>query len=306
MVVFPDDERWERGSSSLCPDRLCMPRIIHGACQQELPTTVHREEHTHAVYHICLVHRGRGSMVYRGGVTSTVAGSLLIVSPGEPHCFLLPPGEASCYSEVTFEVLNENEDAVLAPLHELLSEWSGRACTRWRCGNVVPPVMQKRMQSTLRRIVAGCLMPIRSRAFYANRALLDLLELVSEVLDPAISIVDDPLQEAADLIECNMHRALSVQAVAAEVGMSTNHFIRSFRQRFGETPLVYHQRNRIRAAQRLLTQTQYPIKLIAEWTGFSDVYYFSRLFSAKTGTPPAAYRRQKSGVRLPEGESPEE
>jgi LacI family transcriptional regulator len=49
-----------------------------------------------------------------------------------------------------------------------------------------------------------------------------------------------------------------------------------------------------RAAQ-LLTETDLPVKAIAEKCGFNQAKYFSQVFHAKVGLPPGAYRRSTGG-----------
>lgn len=49
-------------------------------------------------------------------------------------------------------------------------------------------------------------------------------------------------------------------------------------------------------ACRLLTRTGLPVRVIAERCGFGSEYYFSRIFSAKTGYPPTVYRKNFRNV----------
>ena len=59
----------------------------------------------------------------------------------------------------------------------------------------------------------------------------------------------------------------------------------------GDVVHEYQRMLRVRRAKQLLKETDKPITDIAQLTGFSDVFYFSRVFRAQQGCPPSEYRR---------------
>jgi AraC-like DNA-binding protein len=87
-------------------------------------------------------------------------------------------------------------------------------------------------------------------------------------------------------------RPLDVAALAAAVGLSRAHFIRSFRAAFGETPHRYLQRRRIERAMAMLRNTDKPVTEICLDVGFTSLGTFSRTFRDVLGTSPRAYRRR--------------
>ena len=58
---------------------------------------------------------------------------------------------------------------------------------------------------------------------------------------------------------------------------------------------------RIRAACRILTATDDPLKAVAGSLGFCDEYYFSRAFKAEMKTSPGRYRASRRSVQTPRG-----
>lgn len=89
----------------------------------------------------------------------------------------------------------------------------------------------------------------------------------------------------------NLHNTLTVENLAQYCGFSTDHFSRSFKNKFGIRPANYIQSRRIARAQFLLLSTQDSLKQIAENSGFKNASYFSRTFKKITGNTPACFRK---------------
>ena len=86
--------------------------------------------------------------------------------------------------------------------------------------------------------------------------------------------------------------ALRIDEFARLAGLSKKHFTGEFVSVYGDTPGRFILSLRIDMACRLLTRTGLPVREVAERCGFGSEYYFSRIFSAKTGYPPTVYRKK--------------
>ena len=84
---------------------------------------------------------------------------------------------------------------------------------------------------------------------------------------------------------------VSVDAVAAERGMSRSHFSHHFRARTGLTPARFMTEVRVQGAARTLLATRAPLKQIAAEWGFANVNHFGKVFRRFQHASPAAYRR---------------
>lgn len=82
----------------------------------------------------------------------------------------------------------------------------------------------------------------------------------------------------------------SVESLAAIAGMSRSSFAESFSKAFGEGPIEYVQRVRLRLAAHLLGATDLPVKVIASSIGYQSRSYFSRAFRAAYGVDPSTFR----------------
>ncbi|MDD3744105.1 MAG: helix-turn-helix domain-containing protein [Lentimicrobiaceae bacterium] len=81
-----------------------------------------------------------------------------------------------------------------------------------------------------------------------------------------------------------------LKPLLARTGYCPDYFRQLFKQETGYCPTEYLINHRIAYAQKLLSQrhiTGYTIKEIALYSGFSDPYYFSRVFRKKTGKSPS-------------------
>lgn len=84
----------------------------------------------------------------------------------------------------------------------------------------------------------------------------------------------------------------SVDSLAALAGMSRASFSDHFSRTFGQGPIEFVQKTRLRVAARLLEVTDLPIKAVAASIGYAGSRQFSRAFEAAYGSLPTRYRDQ--------------
>jgi len=96
------------------------------------------------------------------------------------------------------------------------------------------------------------------------------------------------LLRARDRMDRSYADALDIEALARSVHLSRAHFIRSFKETFGETPHRYLQRRRLERAMALLRETERPVTEICFDVGFSSLGTFSRTFRDIVGVSPSA------------------
>lgn len=79
--------------------------------------------------------------------------------------------------------------------------------------------------------------------------------------------------------------------MASELHLSVSQFSRLYREFFKSKPIDDLIGMRINMAEYYLRATSMPINHIANMAGFTDIYYFSRVFKTKTGQTATAYRK---------------
>jgi transcriptional regulator GlxA family with amidase domain len=87
-------------------------------------------------------------------------------------------------------------------------------------------------------------------------------------------------------------KPLCIVRLAQIAEVSEAHFIRTFRQTFGETPHRYLQRRRGERAMFLLRATDRSVTDICFDVGFSSLGSFSRIFHAIVGESPTGFRQK--------------
>jgi AraC-like DNA-binding protein len=80
--------------------------------------------------------------------------------------------------------------------------------------------------------------------------------------------------------------------LAASVGLSPYHFVRSFKASVSLPPHSYQIQLRMNRARELLETTALPVTGIAAQVGYDDPSNLARLFHKHFGVTPAAYRRE--------------
>lgn len=105
------------------------------------------------------------------------------------------------------------------------------------------------------------------------------------------------LYRARDFIVGSYKRSISLDEMAKVACLSPNHFIRTFKQIFHQTPHQYLTGWRLNKAQKLLKQTNLPVIQICQSVGFESHSSFSLLFRRYFGLSPEKYRRQKGDFR---------
>ncbi|MEU7468997.1 helix-turn-helix transcriptional regulator [Streptomyces sp. NPDC044984] len=88
---------------------------------------------------------------------------------------------------------------------------------------------------------------------------------------------------------------LDLAAIAAHAGYSRYHFIRAFRETYGETPGQYLTHRRIECAEDLLRTAHLSVTEICHLVGFSSPGTFSARFKTRTGLTPSEYRTRHVG-----------
>jgi AraC-like DNA-binding protein len=102
---------------------------------------------------------------------------------------------------------------------------------------------------------------------------------------------DARLRRVDEFIRENLGSSFSLKAIAREAGLSRFHFLRLFKQTYGETPFKRVTRLRMEEAQRRLARSRESVTEIASACGYENSAHFASAFRRMFGISPTAFRR---------------
>ncbi|MFE4709843.1 helix-turn-helix domain-containing protein [Paenibacillus sp. NPDC056722] len=95
-----------------------------------------------------------------------------------------------------------------------------------------------------------------------------------------------------DYIEQHYQQELTIDHLAKVAGISTRHFMRLFKKRYGYSAIDYLAVYRIERAQQLMRSGgHHRLRDIARHVGYHDDIYFRRKFKQISGVPPATFMK---------------
>lgn len=110
-----------------------------------------------------------------------------------------------------------------------------------------------------------------------------------------IQAVDDfCVAKALSIIRERACQGLTTDELTSEVHASRSQLEKKFRQCIGRSPQAEIRRVRLDKVRQLLTETDLPLKRIAEITGFGSIEYLSVFFKRAVGETPGQFRANTS------------
>lgn len=96
-------------------------------------------------------------------------------------------------------------------------------------------------------------------------------------------------------IDCHIADTVRLADIATITHQSTEHIIRTFKERYGITPYQYLLESKMRLARIMLGHSNKTVEEIATELGFYDTHHFSARFEKMHGCRPSVYRQQHKG-----------
>jgi AraC-like DNA-binding protein len=228
----------------------------------------------------------RGTFGYRalGAHYDLVSGSVLVGRPGDEY-------------RCTHDHRDDGDECLSFQFADDVEDTLGTSLRTWRT-SAVPPLSPLMVLGELaeRAATGETQLGVDEAALLFTRR---FIELSSGRSQTPSSVAERDRRRAVDAalwLAEHSQGAASLEAVAAQVGLSPFHFLRVFRKVLGVTPHQYLVRARLRHAARLLASDR-AVTDIAYAVGFGDLSNFVRSFRRAAGVSPRAFRKLSRGDR---------
>ncbi|WP_036719478.1 helix-turn-helix domain-containing protein [Paenibacillus harenae] len=231
---------------------------------------------------LVMLYTGSMNIVINGQLLSVQPGCVVKLMPGREEAFAFAKAEDTWHRWVAVHVQGLSEELYafldglpsVLPLTEEMNRLTDLILTLQHSSYSDDPII--------------CTLGLAALQLYPTES----LRLVNErEKHPSVYKAISWMQE-------NYANDISLQELAVQAGVSSEHLVRLFRQYENDTPIHYLWSLRIKQAINLLVHTGLTITEISERCGFKTTHHFSRLIKQSTELTASQIRQQSwKGLR---------
>ena len=126
-----------------------------------------------------------------------------------------------------------------------------------------------------------------------EQQLLDYSESLLQIREDHLVVSSDLIRHINAFLRNHIYDNVSLKDIANQFEISPSYLCRIFKIYYNDTPISYYNLMKIQEAKRIMEEYYHmKIKDVAELLGFSDQYYFSKVFKQQYGVSPSVFRAQ--------------
>lgn len=237
--------------------------------------------HTHEGYAIGVIESGVEAFSYRGAAHEAVAGSVVIIHPGEVHT-----GHAGIPEGWSYRMLYPDSALVQQAATEVQENFKG-----------IPffanPVLQDVELADQLRRMHQAIENAESTLERESRFLWTLSQLIARYASDRLSptpVKQEHLavEQVQTFLKTHYAESISLEQLAQRVNLKPLRLLRIFQREMGLPPHTYLVQVRVAQAKKLLS-LGLPIAQVAYDTGFTDQSHLNRHFKRLVGVTPKQY-----------------
>lgn len=249
--------------------------------KQESGSTYNYAEHIQNEYEVIYILNGSVEYKCNGEEFVVNAGDMYFIQPGQTHeeKSLSEPLEFIYIKFFLYNYRGVRMDSFLNDVNKQRFEQPGRGL-REKFVKIFEEMNNQEL--AFKQVVENSILEI----------LIDVMRILQmNQLEKSTSIsVNVIITQIIEDVAMNVHKNYSVEEISRTYGISKSSFHHSFKKQTGLPFKDYVNRNKIREAEHQLTVTDKTVTNISWSLGFSNVYYFSRLFKRYNGITPTEFR----------------
>lgn len=229
-------------------------------------------------YQLIYVTDGNINVVNGGSVEIYTKGTILLFRPGVPQIYNCSRDDNSGYMWIHFSGMAA--ESILENCGFIGNEYRTTSVHASDIGvirQMITEITQKPMGYQVKLVALFCEL---------------LNKLMRRTTDKKDRTVYRRLKPAINAMEQETHRVYSVAEYANMCNMSEYHFLHSFKEYCGQSPMQYRNEIAMKRAEYLLENTDLPVGEISHAIGIEDALYFSKKFHRYFGISPTACRKR--------------
>lgn len=194
------------------------------------------------------------------------------------------------FAGARFEVNRRKAEALLGTLPPVvyLQAAEDQATLRWAIERMMAEMHDGKPGASLAAHHLAHLMLLQVLRLYLSRH-------VGEQVGWFYALADPQLNKAIEAMHVDPAHRWTLSELAANAGMSRSIFAQRFRERVGETPIVYLTRWRMMLAVERLAGGRDPMAKVARSSGYESENAFNTAFRRVMGCSPRRYARADQG-----------
>ncbi|AIQ19783.1 AraC family transcriptional regulator [Paenibacillus sp. FSL H7-0357] len=253
--------------------------------------------HAHPQYEFNYVLEGEQLIIVNNHSYTQRAGDLVLLRPGDSHSSRSGNGKPFTYFCIHFDIDDKILISLLSRLNHVLFESDSTIAHK------LGPVLSKLVE--ISKSIAGDI--TMSQRMRLQSAVFDLFAQLWEAFSIDAHLSSSTTYEKVELahqirsrlqglvyqqfkLELPYDSHYGIDDIAAELGISTSHCYRVFRQVFGMSPRVFLSEQMLHEAKVLLDDPSLSVSQISGILGYRDIAHFSRQFKRWYGKSPREYR----------------